>query len=262
MRRSNESGVPRGALSFLAVALVVSWLGAGKVAFAEHEEDEDEIPFTVGQVLIQLNDTDGDLGFHARVDGDAWKRVRIFDPKERKLFDLRIRGRLRRQGLTELSFESAEPTFDELAPDVFFKRFPEGEYEIEGVGIDGRELESTSAFSHLIPAAPDNLTVSGAPASEDCEVHVPFVGSPVEIAWDPVDSSHPELGRPGDVIIDSYEVSVEAETVTLVIDVDGGTTAVAVPDGAIPSGEEVKYQVLVREAGGNEASSESCFIAP
>ncbi len=235
---------------------------ATSVASAERGEDDDETPFAVGQVLIQLNDTDGDLGFHARVDGDAWKRLRIFDPRERKLLDLRLRGRLRRQGLTELAFESAEPTFDVLPPAVFFKRFPEGEYEIEGVALDGGELESTSVFSHLIPAAPGNLAVSGEPAPDDCDGEAPVAESPVEIAWDAVTTSHPDLGRSGDVEIDSYEVSIEAETTALTIDVDGETTWVELAEGAIPSGEEVKFQVLVREAGGNETSSESCFLAP
>ena len=32
---------------------------------------EEEIPFEEAQVLMQLKDTDGDLGFHARIDGDA-----------------------------------------------------------------------------------------------------------------------------------------------------------------------------------------------
>ena len=39
---------------------------------------------------------------------------------------LRASGRLARQGLTELFFESAEPPFDELPPTGFFRRFPEG----------------------------------------------------------------------------------------------------------------------------------------
>ena len=48
------------------------------------------------------------------------------------MLNVRVKGRLQKQGLTEFFFESAEPTFDELEPADFFKRFPEGEYEIEG----------------------------------------------------------------------------------------------------------------------------------
>ncbi len=37
----------------------------------------EEMPFADAQVLLQLDDTDGDLGFHARIDGEPWKRVTI-----------------------------------------------------------------------------------------------------------------------------------------------------------------------------------------
>ena len=57
------------------------------------------------------------------------------------------------QGLTEIFFESAEPPFDELAPQDFFRRFPEGVYDIEGVTLDGAELESEVRLSYIIPAA-------------------------------------------------------------------------------------------------------------
>ncbi len=219
-----------------------------------------QVPFTEAQVLIQLNDTDGDLGFHARIDGDAWTRLTIESPSEQTLLDTQIQGTLATQGLTEFVFESAEPTFDELSPEIFFLRFPEGEYDIEGIALDGEELESTSVLSHLLPAAPANLSVSGVPAPEDCDGEIPVVSEPIVIAWDPVVSSHPELGLPGVVEIDSYEVAVEEESVDYTINVEADVTQVTLATGAVPSGVQVKYQVLAREAQGNESSSESCFI--
>lgn len=247
-------------LRIAAAALATA--GVAFCNFALADDDDDELPFAVADVLIQLNDTDGDLGFHARIDGDPWKRVIIENPRERVLFDVRLRGQLRRQGLTELSFESAEPTFDELSPDVFFKRFPEGVYEIEGRGFDGVEYESESVFSHLIPAAPNGLSVSGVPAPEDCDLDIPTVSEPIVISWDAVVSSHPDLGSSGDIEVDSYEVSVEGESADFLAEVGPDVTQFALASGAFESGEEVKYQVLVREAQGNETSSESCFIAP
>ena len=245
-----------GVSVFAALTIIVA-----SPAWAE-DEDEDELEFAEAQVLLQLNDTDGDLGFHARIDGEPWKRVTIESPDEQILFDVRLRRALRQQGLTELAFESAEPTFDELDPETFFARFPEGDYEISGKGFEGAEYESTSTLSHLIPAAPDNLVVSGVPASDDCDVFIPAVPSPVVISWDEVVSHHDELGRAGDIEVDSYEVAIEAETVDYQINVEADVTEVTLAAGAIPSGEEVKYQVLVREAEGYESSAESCFIAP
>lgn len=231
-------------------------------ALAATADADEEQPFAEARVLLQLNDTDGDLGFHARIDGEPWKRLVIESPDEVVLFDLRLRSSLRRQGLTEIAFESAEPTFDELDPEVFFSRFPEGEYEIEGIGFDGVEYESISELSHLIPAAPANLAVSGTPAPGDCDGEIPVAADPIVISWDPVTESHAELGEPGEIEVDSYEVAIEAETVDYTIDLEADVTSVTLASGAIPSGEEVKYQVLVREGEGNETSSESCFIAP
>ena len=98
---------------------------AAPIGVVADEHDEEEIPFDVAQVFFELNNTDGDLGIHALIDGEPWKHVIIEDPRERRILGIGLRGRLRRQGLTELFFESAEPPFDELPPAVFFKRFPE-----------------------------------------------------------------------------------------------------------------------------------------
>lgn len=70
------------------------------------------------------------------------------------LLGITTRSKLRLQGLTELQFESAEPTFDELDPSKFFRRFPEGNeiYEIEADTLDGGELESEVEIYHVLPA--------------------------------------------------------------------------------------------------------------
>ncbi|MBI4523657.1 MAG: hypothetical protein HY695_07585 [Deltaproteobacteria bacterium] len=110
---------------------------------------------------MELNHTDGDLGIHALVDGEAWKNLVIEDPNEHEILAVWARGRLARHGLTELSFESDEPSFNELPPEEFLRRFPAGRYEFEGVTVDGRELESTAKLTHVLPAPPNNILISG-----------------------------------------------------------------------------------------------------
>ncbi len=100
--------------------------------------------FSEAELFVELNDTDGDLGIHGAIDGGAYSRLEIEDPNERVILVLRAIGRLARQGLTQLFFESAEPTFDELAPAEFFRRFPEGTYEIDAVSLTGEEIEGYS----------------------------------------------------------------------------------------------------------------------
>ncbi len=120
-----------------AVALVMAVVPLAGSAHHHDDDDSDEIPFDEASIFFELNNTDGDLGIHALIDGDAWKKLEIEDPNERRMLKIKVQGRLKKQGLTEIFFESAEPTFDELSPAQFFNRFPEGIYEIEGKRIEG-----------------------------------------------------------------------------------------------------------------------------
>jgi hypothetical protein len=237
----------------------MSWAGY----WDGHEDNGEEDPFADAELYFELNNTDGDLGIHSLIDGEPWKRLSIEDPRERQMLDIRVQGRLRWQGLTELFFESAEPSFDELSPKKFFRRFPEGEYEIEGITLEGEELESTAVLTHLLPAPPANVMVSGIFAAEDCDVDpLPSVGTPVIISWDVVTLSHPDLGRtnmPIEVV--KYQVVVEEEVSGAVLSVDlpPTVTELEIPAGFIALGDEFKFEILVREESGNQTAVESCF---
>ena len=251
-------------LAALVVAAPTSWA-----------QDDDEEAFDVGRLFFQLNDTDEDLGIHLLVDGEPWKALEIDDPRDRRIFFVRTQGRLRRQGLTEFKFESAEPNFEEFSAERFFRRFPEGVYDVEGKGLDGAEYESEIIITHLMPAPPEGLTVNGIVAPDDCdEGPVPAVTAPFLIAWEPVLTSHPQIGTPGELPISivRYEIAVERDEPTELV---MNTTIEApeppmlpatefeVPASLFSSGELVKFQVLVQggdEFGAeNETSSESCF---
>lgn len=263
--KSNGLKRNRGNLSVLLTALMVLILGlAGPVAWANDDDDE-EIPFDEANIFFELNDTDGDLGIHALIDGEPWKKLQIEDPEERKMLKINVKGRLRKQGLTELFFESAEPTFDELPPEQFFSRFPEGIYEIEGLTLDGYELESEAELTHLLPAPPDSIKVSGKTAAEDCDVvSLPEVSEPVIISWDPVTLSHPDLGRTNEPIeVVQYQLVVEqvgdGDDFTLSFEVPPDITKVEIPASLIPEGD-AKFEILVREDSGNQTAVESCFV--
>lgn len=225
--------------------------------------DEDEIPFSEADIFFELNNTDGDLGIHALIDGEPWKKLTIEDTRERKMLNIRLSGRLKQQGLTELIFETAEPTLDELSPQEFFGRFPEGEYQVEGVTLEGVEMEGTSIVTHLMPAPP-SISVSGMPLPDDCDEDPgPAVTEPYTVSWDPVTTSHPDLGRknaPIDVV--KYELVLEREEpepLQFSINLPPSVTSVQIPAGLANPGEEFKVEVLVREESGNQTATESCF---
>ena len=123
--------------------------------------------------------------------------LEIEGPHERPLLEIASRGRLRSQGLTQLSFESAEPSFDELAPDDFLRRFPEGRYEIEGRAQNGVTFEAMAMLSHVLaaPSADRCLGRTGGRRSPRRSFRV--VSTPVFIDWDPVTTSHLEVGTSG-----------------------------------------------------------------
>lgn len=266
---------------FLAISVQVGWARGG-------HNNNDEIPFAEAHIFFELNNTDGDLGIHALIDGEPWKRLEIEDPNGRRMLKVKVKGRLRGQGLTEIFFESAEPTFDELPPEQFFRRFPEGTYEIEGITLEGDELESEVELTHVMPAPPVAY-VNNEPVALQCDEEEPgYDATEVElnddgsvtISWDPVTESHPDPNGGGAgvqppvlVTIHNYEIVVEVEQ-----EIDGeeftsvfsavlpphknpdDLMSITIPSEFIALGDEFKYEVLAREESFNQTAIESCFV--
>ncbi len=238
--------------------LTIALASAGVSALMSAAQPAPVPVFTEAEIFLELNDTDGDLGIHASIDGGPWTDLEIEGPHDRTLLDIVSRGRLRNQGLTQLFFESAEPSFDELDPKAFLRRFPEGRYEIEGRAQGGGTMEAIAVLSHVL-AAPAEILVSGMPAADDCEANVPLVSTPVFIDWDPVTTSHPEIGKSGPVQISRYQLFVEREGVKLSLDLPPTVTEFQVPAGVIALGKQFKFEVIARTSTGNNTAIESCF---
>ncbi len=185
------------------VAVTSALMAAPTLANAWYWDDREEIDLDEAQLYFELNDTDGDLGIHGKADGDAWKRMKIEAPNERTLLNIWVRSKLKRQGLTELFFESSEPTFDELDPEVFFARFPEGVYEWEGLTLDGKESEGEMLLSHIIPAAPVVASVGEGDEQENPGFEIED-GEREKVCWEEI-----ETLADGSVVIE-WEVVTES----------------------------------------------------
>jgi hypothetical protein len=240
----------RSPLSAALAAAATLLLGAPVQAqFSEHE------------IFFELNDTDGDLGIHANIDAEAYRRLEIEDPNETVILLVKAYGRLGRQGLTQLDLESAEPPFDELPPPDFFARFPEGVYELSAIALDGHEFEARDRLSHVLAEPVPNLRVNGQAAAASCdEPALPVVSGPVVIDWDPVAHSHPTLGRSGTVRIDRYQLFVEQGDVKFGVDLAPDVTEFEVPAAILAPGGTFKYEVIARTTTGNNTATESCFV--
>ena len=164
----------------------------------------------------------------------------------------------------KISFESAEPSFDELPPAEFLRRFPAGVYEISGVTLDGHELESTSRISHVLPGPPRNIKINDIPSAPNCDADpLPSVSGAVTINWDPVTRSHPTIGvRNVPVQIEKYTFIVEREEPTLLIfsvELPPDVTAFRVPQRFLTLGDAFKFEIVARARNGNQTAVESCF---
>lgn len=205
------------------------------------------LPFSQAQVRIEVNATDGDSGFHVLLDAEGWKFVNIFDPDGELIFEVEGGGSVRKTGLTELFFESAEPGFDELPLGEFLERFPAGEYQFLGETLAGRVLFSKATLTHALPDAPVLLS------PEEDSVQDP---NNTVVAWQPV--ADPPGSR-----ITRYEVIVTDESFTpkrvLSAVLPATATSMTIPSSFLLRGGEYKYEVLAIEEGGNQTLSEAAF---
>ena len=169
-----------------ALFAVVFFCAAATTASATDPCDD----FGECKVLVEINSTDGDAGFHFLMDGDNLKRAALFNPHWRKIFSYYTRRELRRQTLTETFAESAEPLcwFDPEADEEdledvvtlgeFLERWKTGTYHFVGVS-EGWELafgESELGFD--LPAAPKEVEYESELDGSDVEG---------EISWEPGD---------------------------------------------------------------------------
>lgn len=226
-----------------AVALSVAAIAPGSQAAAE-------IPLSKARMIIEYNATAGDVGVQVLLDGEPWKNMKIFSPTGHRLLNITTTGSLNKQGLTELFFESSEPSLVEVPLEEFLERFPEGMYDFEGKTVEGEKIEGEATFTHVIPAAP--VVVS----PQDGAVVDP---NDCIIDWDPVTQT---IGGAGAITIIGYQVIVEqVEPLrVLLIDLPASVTSLEVPPEFFLQADTVhKFEVLAIEAGRNQTITESSF---
>ncbi|MEQ8859781.1 MAG: hypothetical protein RIC56_14145 [Pseudomonadales bacterium] len=266
-------------ISLWKVAAVVPLLGAAEVSAGGHSIEVGE--FSEFDPIVEINATDGDVGFHMLLDGDPWRIARVYDPKGRRLISGYAAGPLRRQGITEFFLESAEPLCwddpeeeDERIVTVseFIKRFRAGEYKAFGWTIENVFLYSTGELTHALPAAPE-VRIEVDSEDEDGEVEVTVHFGPGDdlgrCAFDDAD-----IPDPASVPVVRWEVVVEpddeaVEEAGLVfskftVQLLGRERSVEVPEEFLApylaAGiTEFKGEVGAKEASGNQTFTEIEF---
>ncbi len=280
MFNTSPSNRPKTQRKVLFAALLAV-LGANLLISPLTARAEETAEFSKSNVYIEINSTDGDAGFHALIDADAWHDVKMRDSNGQLIFKEQAKGSLNDQGITENFFESAEPlcAFDPEEPDElvvplaeFLPRFPEGDYPLSGYNNEGEMLMGTAELTYDIPAAPD------ASAMEDAE----FAIDEVLIEWEPGttlgekchDQNLVDLGIIADpefVPVVAWELTIEPEgddlpepERTLTVLLPPEQTSFEVPEAYfaayVDEGyTEFKFEVGSHEAGGNRVFTEVEF---
>ena len=200
----------------LALAVVTLVLGVGTTVVTATEPCGD---FGECKVLIEINATDGDIGFHFLMDGDDLNSARINDPDGAKVFEDQAKGPLREQKLTETFVESAEPLCwadpdadpdDEIVTlEEFLERWTPGTYVFTGMGDGGEKSSGETELTYALPAAPSDVDFDGSVISWSAGDDLGNCASALDLdalVADGVLREHPE-----DVAVAAWEVVLEPD---------------------------------------------------
>jgi hypothetical protein len=171
------------------------------------------------RVLVEINSTDGDIGFHWLADAEGLVGTTILDPSGRRIFSNAAQGALLAQTLTETFGESSEPVCQRwLADDPddevvtltqFVRRFPPGAYRVRATDADGETLVGRTPLTYWLPAAPRNVAYSGGVITWDAGVSLGACASRDQL-WQLVGSGVLPV-HPMNVPVAEWEVTFELE---------------------------------------------------
>ena len=239
----NKSGLLAGSLPLSLFCLSTLFLATG--AGNDDDAKGKELELEEARIFFEYNATDNDLGVHVFLDGEDWKKIKISTPNGKKIFEVQGKGPYAELGMTELFFEGAEPSLDDVPLQELLSSFPEGEYEFEGRTVDGQDIEGESELSHAVPNAPPAMAVLGANNSLVISWTAP-TGTPPGFPDRRIEIVGYEV-----IVDDEFEVTVPASVTSLTVSPEFVAT--------LGSGEH-EFEVLAMDKSGNKSITEDEFV--
>lgn len=192
------------------------------------------VEFADLDVFLEFNSTDNDLGVQVFLDAEGWDRIRAKDPSGQRVLDFRAQASFGDLGLTELRFESAEPSPGEVLGSI-----PAGGYSFTGRTVERGRLVGTADLSHDLLPAP---------------VFTPEEG-------DVVDADNTMIEWTVIAGAEGYEVIVENEErgLTLSVLLGPDATRLTVPAEFLEPNMEYKAEILAIAENGNKTITEHVF---
>jgi hypothetical protein len=208
------------------------------------------IPLSAVRIIIEINSTAGDAGIQMFLDGQGWNVCQVSDPNGVVVLNMQASGSVGFQGITELFFESAEPSFDEQPLAELLALFPKGKYNFDCTTTEGQLLKASATLTHKLPAAPNVMT----PQSGGVNPNMPVV-----IQWQQSFTTAFPGGELG--VIAGFEIIVERikDGRIFSITLPATATSVTVPQQFIQPNTDYKFEVLAIDQSGNQTITESSF---
>jgi hypothetical protein len=248
-------------LAILLLTAVAVFFTMGETALAKKKKKKFGTEELEAKIIFETNFTDKDTGIQIFTDGDPWRKVRVFDPDGKLMFDIKGKGSLKNFGLTELFSESNEPNWeeDESLSDIV-DRFPEGEYLFEARTVEREWLKGVATLSHELPCAPDEDSLS--PSEETVSA-----AAAVVIDWDPVTNM---LDNDAETCSEDSEDSIDVEKYQVIVEnldnenefsifLEASDTEVTLPEEFVENNTNYKYEVLAIADNGNQTIAETWF---
>lgn len=234
------------AIGGLAAALTLAAAATAASTGASADQGQRaSVPFSEAKIFFELNATAQDAGIQALLDGEGWDHVTVLGTDREPLLDIQADGSVGDIGVTELFFESAEPSLADLPLEDLLAMFPEGKYRFEGTTVEGQRLFGVATLSHDIPAEPNVLAPAEGAVTDPANTVV---------AWEPVT-------EPAGINIAGYQVIVELEDPLRVFSVDlpSTDTSVTVPAEFLEPATDYKFEVLAVADNHNQTIHEGAF---
>lgn len=206
----------------------------GRDASIDDDDGGIVMPFADAEVFFEFNTTDNDLGLQIFLDAEGWRQVKVFDPNGAKIVQFLTAGNLSELGITELRFESAEPS-----PAEVLALFPPGEYEFRGKTVEGDRLASTGELSHDFLPAPTFSPSDGEEVDPNNTV----------VTWSAPGAEQVEIIIESDDVDDTFDVIVSSASGSLNI-----------PPQFLQPDTEYKIEILAIAENGNKTIAESDFV--
>jgi len=213
------------------------------------------VPLPATKLFIEHNATDADTGVHGLFDGLDWTMLCVYDPRGRLILQVEPERQLRRQSISGIFFESAEPPNEEVPIETILERFPEGQYAVRGRAADGRRLTGAATFTHAIPAAP---VITFPPDGGQVAT------SNLTVTWEHVTKTlgGKPLTRTGYQVIVTKDVADDPHGFsrpTLDVHVPPGVTSLSVPAQFLEPHTQYELELLVLELSGNQTITSLFF---